>query len=73
MGVIICLLPTQWKELEPYLLDVVYETAGGPDEGFPTLEARIFPDEATYQKVLAIAKEHCPGLVKDIEKTRHYG
>ena len=68
----ICLWPTQWEQLEPHLPEGVCERLTGPDEGFPTLEGRIVPDEATYQKVLDIAKTHCPELVREIEKARHY-
>lgn len=66
----ICLWPAQWEQLEPHLPDGVCERLSGPDEGFPTLEGRIVPDQATYQKVLDIAKTHCPKLVADIEKQR---
>jgi hypothetical protein len=34
------------------------------------LEGRIVPDDATYQRILEIARIHCPEIVKHIEKER---
>ena len=68
--VIICSSTDQRKKLEPHLPE-----QGCPklteDEKFPTLDCREIPDETTYQKVLGIARNHCPELVEEIEKHKH--
>jgi hypothetical protein len=35
---------------------------------FRCSNCREIPDESTYEKVLGIAKTHCPELVEEIEK-----
>jgi hypothetical protein len=35
---------------------------------FPMLDCRELPDETTYEKLIGIAKTHCPDLVQDIEQ-----
>jgi hypothetical protein len=40
------------------------------DRGLPMLEGRIVPDDATYQRILEIARIHCPEIVKHIEKEK---
>ena len=32
------------------------------------LDCRELPDETTYEKLIGIAKTHCPELVQDIEQ-----
>lgn len=66
--VIISLTSDQWKELEPHLPEEGVCTKSTEDESFPMLDCREIPDEETYQKVLGIAKTHCPELVQEIEQ-----
>lgn len=70
----ICLELKDWGRLDPYLEGVCESTGGTHDvSGYLPLrvECRTV-DDATYQKVLDIAKTHCPDLVREIEKARHY-
>jgi hypothetical protein len=65
----ICL--QSWDRLEPYLPDGVCTRLTEDCAGaFPMLDCRMVPDEAIYQKVLGIARTHCPELVREIEKHR---
>jgi hypothetical protein len=66
--VIVCLSDEQWKKLEPHLPEEGVSTRSTQDEAFPMLNCREIPDETTYEKVLEIAKTHCPELVQDIEQ-----
>jgi hypothetical protein len=67
--VVICLSGDQWKKLEPHLPEGVCTQLTEDVAGaFPMLDCREIPDETTYQKVLGIAKTHCPELVQEIEK-----
>jgi hypothetical protein len=66
--VIICLNTDQWKRLEPHLPKGVSPQLTDDAGPFPMLDCRQIPDENTYEKVLDIAKTHCPELVQDIEK-----
>ncbi len=70
MGKEITICLQSWDHLEPHLPHGVCERLLGPDEGLPMLDCRKIPDEATYQKVLDLAKAHCPELVREIEKHR---
>jgi hypothetical protein len=66
--------PKDWEKLDPYLEGMCESTGGTHDiPGIrpPTVDCRTVY-EVTYQKVLAIAKTHCPELVREIEKARHY-
>jgi hypothetical protein len=56
--------------LEPHLPKDVCESLAEDDGGMPMLEGRIVPDDATYQRILDIARTHCPEIVKHIEKER---
>jgi hypothetical protein len=64
----ICL--QSWDRLEPYLPDGVCERLTEDCGALPMLDCRMVPDEATYQKVLGIARLHCPELVLEIERHR---
>jgi hypothetical protein len=66
--VIICLSGDQWNKLEPHLPEEGVCTKLTEDRAFPMLDCREIPDEITYQKVLELAKTHCPELVEEIEK-----
>ena len=66
--VIICLSHDEWKKLEPHLPEEGVCAKSTEQEGFPKLDCRELPDEITYQKVLEVAKTHCPELVQEIEK-----
>jgi hypothetical protein len=66
--VIICLSSDQWKKLEPHLPEEGMTKMTDGAEAFPRLDCRELPDETTCQKVLDIAKNHCPELVEEIEK-----
>jgi hypothetical protein len=67
--VIICLNGDQWKQLQPHLPEGVGTQRTEDVTGtFPKLDCREIPDETTYEKVLEIAKSHCPELVQDIEQ-----
>ena len=67
--VIICLTSDEWKKLEPHLPEEGVCTKITDDaRAFPMLDCREIPDETTYQKILGIAKTHCPELVQEIEK-----
>jgi hypothetical protein len=67
--VLICLNSDQWKQLQPHLPEGVCTQLTDDVPGtFPLLDCREIPDETTYEKVLEIAKTHCPELVQDIEK-----
>jgi hypothetical protein len=67
--VIICLSSDQWRKLEPHLPEEGVCTKLTEDsEAFPMLDCREIPDETTYEKVLGIAKTHCPEIVQEIEK-----
>jgi hypothetical protein len=67
--IIICLNSDQWKKLEPHfpkgLCPQMTDDVAG---AFPMLDCRAIPDEITYEKLLGIAKTHCPDLVEDIEQ-----
>jgi len=56
--------------LEPHLPRDVCERLIEDDGGMPMLEGRIVPDDATYQRILDIARTHCPEVVKHIEKEK---
>jgi hypothetical protein len=66
--VIICLNSDQWKKLEPHFPKGMCSELTDDAGPFPMLECRQIPDETTYEKVLGIAKTHCPELVEEIEK-----
>ena len=71
--ILICLQALEWTRLEPHLPSDVCERLTEDDGGMPMLEGRIVRDDATYQRLLDIAKAHCPEIVKHIEKERHRG
>ena len=57
------------EKLEPHLPEGVCTQRTEDVAGtFPMLDCREIPDESTYEKVLGIAKTHCPELVEEIEK-----
>ena len=66
---LICL--DSWECLEPHVQDICPPEIG-PNEALGNLLDCRHADEATYQKVLALAKQHCPSLVPEIEKAKHY-
>jgi hypothetical protein len=68
--ILICLQALEWIRLEPHLPSDVCERLAEDDRGMPMLEGRIVPDESTYQRILEIARIHCPEIVKHIEKER---
>jgi hypothetical protein len=68
--ILICLQALEWIRLEPHLPSDVCERLIEDDGGMPMLEGRIVPDDATYQRILDIARTHCPEIVKHIEKER---
>ena len=68
--ILICLQALEWIRLEPHLPSDVWERLTEDDRGMPMLEGRIVPDDATYQRILEIARIHCPEIVKHIEKER---
>jgi hypothetical protein len=68
--ILICLQALEWIRLEPHLPSDVWERLTEDDRGMPMLEGRIVPDDATYQRILEIARLHCPEIVKHIEKER---
>ena len=69
-NILICLQALEWIRLEPHLPSGVSGRLTEDDRGMPMLEARIIPDDATYQRILDIARTHCPEIVKYIEKER---
>ena len=68
--ILICLQALEWIRLEPHLPSDVCESLTEDERGMPMLEGRIVPDDATYQRILDIARTHCPEIVKHIEKER---
>jgi hypothetical protein len=68
--ILICLQALEWIRLEPHLPSDVWERLTEDDRGMPMLEGRIVPDDATYQRILEIARTHCPEIVKHIEQER---
>jgi hypothetical protein len=67
--VIICLSDDQWKKLEPHFSKGLCPQMTDDVAGvYPMLDSRESPDESTYEKVLAIAKTHCPEFVQDFEQ-----
>jgi hypothetical protein len=61
--IMICL--QSWECLEPHVQDICPQVLGPGN----ILDCRP-ADEETYRKVLELAKQHCPSLVRDIEKSK---
>ena len=54
----ICLDESELEKLDPHLPEGLCKSPG--THGFNLPECRTVPDEATYQRVLAIAEDNCP-------------
>ena len=66
----ICLKADEWEQLAPHLPEGVCPQLADDVDAIPMLDCREVSDDAEYERLLAIAKAHCPHLVREIEKQR---